>query len=86
MPLDQSAPIDQIDLLLPSIKCAGCIGPVERALHATPGVRSARVNLTKRRVHIEIEPGKTTAEALCSLLDRAGYSARPFDPRLHAAM
>ncbi|MBY8977739.1 cadmium-translocating P-type ATPase [Rhodobacteraceae bacterium NNCM2] len=86
MPLDQSSAQVQIDLLLPGIKCAGCIATVERALNAAPGVLDSRVNLTQRRVRVTARPGATTPDELCALLGDAGYAARPFDAALHAGM
>ncbi len=37
-------------LSLPTAHCAACMVAVEQALQALPGVRSARVNLSLRRV------------------------------------
>ncbi|MCT4682795.1 MAG: heavy metal translocating P-type ATPase, partial [Roseicyclus sp.] len=73
-------PVDATLMLsLPGIHCAGCISGVERALTALPGVRDARVNLTLRRAAVEAEP-EVTAEALCEVLERAGYEAHELDP------
>ncbi len=66
-------------LSLPTAHCAACISDVERALSATPGVRSARVNLTLKRVAVEAEP-EVTAEGLVAVLDRIGYEAHELDP------
>lgn len=65
-------------LSLPRIHCAVCIGDVERALHAVPGVRLARVNLTLRRVTVDA-PGLTAAD-LIPVLGRIGYEAHELDP------
>ncbi|MHA7887686.1 heavy metal translocating P-type ATPase [Roseicyclus sp.] len=73
-------PVDATLMLsLPGIHCAGCISGVERALTALPGVRDARVNLTLRRAAVEAGP-EVTAEALCEVLERAGYEAHELDP------
>ncbi|MCO8145102.1 heavy metal translocating P-type ATPase [Rhodovulum tesquicola] len=66
-------------LSLPTIHCAGCIGAVERALSQAQGVRSARVNLTLKRVSVDAEP-EVTAAALIERLRRAGYEAHELDP------
>ena len=83
MPLDRTATVDEVELLLPDVRCAGCIGPVETALAAVPGVLSARVNLTAKRAKVEIAPAKGNGEELVSTLvaalERAGFTARPFD-------
>ncbi len=69
---------DDIILSLPTIYCAACIADVERALHAHPGVRAARVNLTLRRVTVDA-PGMS-AEDLIPVIERTGYEAHELDP------
>ncbi|GAA0312835.1 heavy metal translocating P-type ATPase [Rhodovulum strictum] len=65
-------------LSLPTVHCAACIGTVERALARHPGVRSARVNLTLKRVSVDAEP-EVTAAALIERLGREGYEAHELD-------
>ncbi|MBY6003508.1 cadmium-translocating P-type ATPase [Salipiger bermudensis] len=65
-------------LSLPTIHCANCIRGVEDALAATPGVRSARVNLTMKRVSVEADAG-LTAEDLIPVVTAAGYEAYELD-------
>ena len=65
-------------LSLPGAHCAACIATVERGLERLPGVRSARVNLTLRRVLVEADP-TVTAEALIPELARLGYEAHELD-------
>ncbi|WP_265501680.1 heavy metal translocating P-type ATPase [Paracoccus beibuensis] len=65
-------------LSLPNAHCALCITQVESALLAQPGVRSARVNLTLRRVTVEA-PGLQAAD-LIPVLARAGHVAHELDP------
>ena len=69
---------EDVILSLPTIYCATCISDVERALHAHPGVKAARVNLTLRRVTIDA-PG-LTAEDLIPVVERTGYEAHELDP------
>ncbi len=68
----------ELVLSLPTVHCATCITDVERALAAVPGVWSARVNLSLRRVSIEA-PG-LAAHDLIPVLDRIGYEAHELDP------
>lgn len=68
----------RIMLSLPSIHCAACISAVERALSKSYGVRSARVNLTLKRVSIEADPEITAADMVMAL-DRIGYEAHELD-------
>ena len=69
----------RILLSLPDIHCAGCIAGAERALNAMPCVRSARVNLTLKRVTVEAAAG-TDARDLAEALTREGYRAQELDP------
>ena len=65
-------------LSLPTIHCANCMRAVEEALTGVPGVRSARVNLTRKRVSVEARPG-LGADDLIPVLRRAGYEAHEMD-------
>ena len=71
-------------LSLPGIHCAACISTVERALARTPGVQSARVNLTLKRAMVEADAG-ITAEELVRVVEGVGYEAHELDPGMLAA-
>jgi len=71
-------------LSLPTAHCAACISTVENAVQAVPGVRSARVNLTLRRVSVEAD-ADVTAERLIGVLKGVGYEAHELDPGLLSA-
>ena len=66
-------------LSLPNIHCAACIGQIEAALRAVPGVQSARVNLTLRRASVTAGAA-VTAGALVAALSAAGHEAHELDP------
>ena len=70
-----------IVLSLPTAHCAVCISDVERELMRVPGVRSARVNLTLKRVSVEAGPEAAPA-LLIERLGRIGYEAHELDPGL----
>jgi Au+-exporting ATPase len=53
--------------------CASCVGRVERALQAVPGVEEASVNLASSQARVR---GKASVEALIEAIQRSGYSAR----------
>ncbi|AWI84081.1 ATPase [Alloyangia pacifica] len=74
----------RLALSLPTIHCAACMTAVESALEKVPGVRSARVNLSQKRVRIEAEP-QMTAEALIPVVEAAGYEAHELDAGTLAA-
>ncbi|MCT4553119.1 MAG: heavy metal translocating P-type ATPase [Pelagimonas sp.] len=67
-----------IVLSLPTIHCAACMSSVERALATVDGVRSARVNLTMKRVSIEADP-ELTAQDVIPVVEGAGYEAHELD-------
>ena len=64
-------------LSLPGIHCALCISQVERTLSALPGVRDARVNLSRKRVRVDA-PG-IAPQVLIDTLAQAGHAAQELD-------
>ena len=71
-----AAPADaRLMLSVPMAHCAVCISTVEQALADVPGVRSARMNLTLKRVSVEAEP-EIDATPLIAALKGAGYEAQ----------
>ncbi len=71
-------------LSLPTAHCAACMSTVENGLQAVPGVQSARVNLTLRRVSVDADP-EVTAESLIPVLAGLGYEAHELDPGMLSA-
>lgn len=71
----------RIILSLPNAAGAQSIFTVEAALQAWPGVVSARVNLTQKRVSVEAE-GTVTAAQLIAVLQAQGQEAHELDPGL----
>ena len=57
--------------------CASCVGRVERALKAVPGVTAAEVNLATQSARVRFTSGTTTPEALAAAATAAGYPAAP---------
>jgi len=66
----------RIELTVAGMTCASCVGRVERALRATPGVISAQVNLATERAQVQVLDG-TDIGALTAAVAKAGYDARP---------
>jgi len=60
------------ELLIEGMTCASCVGRVERALKAVPGVQSASVNLATERASVQ---GSADTAALLAAISKAGYSA-----------
>ncbi len=61
-----------IRLSIVGMSCAGCVGAVEKALAAVPGVTNARVNLVDRTAQVE---GDVVADELIKAVKAAGYDA-----------
>jgi Cu2+-exporting ATPase len=74
----------RIVLSLPGAHGATSISAVETALQALPGVRSARVNLTQKRVSVDTAPDITPTQ-LIAVLATAGHEAHELDPGLLSA-
>jgi Cu2+-exporting ATPase len=71
----------RIVLSVPEAHCAACISTIERALEGVPGVRSARLNLTQRRLSVQADAGVEPA-ALIQRVAATGYAAYELDPSL----
>ncbi|RFC63870.1 heavy metal translocating P-type ATPase [Mesorhizobium denitrificans] len=62
-----------ISLPIDGLTCAACVGRVERALRAVPGVDAASVNLATERASIAIGSG-VARTTLVEAVENAGYS------------
>jgi len=63
-------------LRIEGMHCGSCVGRVERALAALPGVREASVNLANETARVAHVPGLAPVEALVQAIETAGYRAR----------
>jgi Cu2+-exporting ATPase len=59
---------------VPGMRCAGCIGKVERGLAAVQGVAAARVNFSAKRVAVSHVP-ELTGDAIIEELRKLGFEA-----------
>ncbi len=75
-----SVPAQPVELAIDGMTCASCVGRVEKALAAVPGVRSASVNLATERARIELQSGAVPVQALIDAVAATGYTARAVDP------
>ncbi|MCA6295919.1 MAG: heavy metal translocating P-type ATPase, partial [Phenylobacterium sp.] len=69
----------RLDLLVSGAHCAACIARIEGELADTPGVASARLNLSTGRLAVGLEPEGDPGRVVRAL-DRIGYPATPYDP------
>ncbi|CAB3934983.1 heavy metal translocating P-type ATPase [Achromobacter insolitus] len=65
-----------VELSVAGMTCASCVGRVEKALKAVPGVSNATVNLATERASVTATGG-VPASALIQAVAKAGYEARP---------
>ncbi|WER45938.1 heavy metal translocating P-type ATPase [Cupriavidus sp. WKF15] len=78
-------PRETVELDISDMTCASCVGRVERALRAVPGVLDAQVNLATERASVTLLRGAADAGALAAAVARAGYGATPVTEILPAA-
>jgi Cu+-exporting ATPase len=65
-----------VTLEIEAMSCASCVGRVERALAAVPGVLKAEVNLAARSARLRILEGAVAPAALARTATKAGYPAQ----------
>ncbi|KJV25201.1 metal ABC transporter ATPase [Aquitalea magnusonii] len=68
----------QIELAIEGMTCASCVGRVEKALLAVPGVSAATVNLATEKATVTTLTSVSFA-MLAATIDKAGYAAKPVE-------
>ncbi|TXN03366.1 cadmium-translocating P-type ATPase [Methylobacterium sp. WL64] len=78
---DAGYPIPETEsrIAVAGMSCASCVGRVERALAALPGVSGASVNLVTGQAAIRHPEGVVSVGDLVAAVATAGYEARPLD-------
>lgn len=69
-----------LNLLVENLHCAACISKIEGRLKADPGVVSARVNMSTRRLAVSWHAGQSDPAELMRAVQALGYPVTPFDP------
>jgi len=67
---------ETIELAVEGMSCASCVGRIEKALAAVPGVLEAHVNLATEKAQVRHVAGMVDAKALETAVSDAGYAAR----------
>ncbi|HID45587.1 MAG TPA: heavy metal translocating P-type ATPase [Chromatiaceae bacterium] len=70
----------EIHLLVEGIHCAACVWLIEHTLNKLPGVLSARVNLSAKRLLLRWDNERIKLSEIIAALAKVGYAATPFDP------
>jgi Cu+-exporting ATPase len=71
-----SVPEETTVLAIEGMSCASCVGRVEKALKAVPGVTDASVNLATEKATIRHYAGAVTSAAIADAVRGAGYEAK----------
>jgi Cu+-exporting ATPase len=66
----------EVTLEVAGMTCASCVGRVEKALKAVPGVRTAAVNLATERATVRVLDGVADRPALEAAIRATGYTPR----------
>jgi Cu2+-exporting ATPase len=69
-----------IHLLIEGIHCAACVWLIEHTLNPLPGIHSAQVNLSGKRLHVKWHNSTISLSNIIQRLGQIGYSAVPYDP------
>jgi heavy metal translocating P-type ATPase len=68
--------IEVVSLAVEGMTCASCVGRVERALKAVPGVLEASGNLAAGSATVRVPSGAVKTASLIRAVEGAGYEAR----------
>ncbi|MEW8500096.1 MAG: heavy metal translocating P-type ATPase, partial [Candidatus Thiodiazotropha taylori] len=69
-----------IHLLIEGIHCAACVWLIENTLNPVPGIISAQVNLSGKRLHVRWHNSAISLSQIIQRLGQIGYAAVPYDP------
>lgn len=72
---DNTPLVETSTLIADTMYCGTCMISIEDALSRVPGVASARVNLTTKRVSVRYDPRLANVETFIAALDKAGFPA-----------
>lgn len=69
----------RMDLAVEGMSCASCVGRIEAALRAVPGVVDASVNLATEKASVHYFVGAASPSDIEAAVARAGYQARSLE-------
>lgn len=70
----------EIELAVDGIRCTGCIATIEREMASFPGVVSARLNFTDKRLRVAFRSAEANPSGVIGRLSDLGFNAHPFSP------
>jgi Cu+-exporting ATPase len=68
------SPHQRLTITIEGMTCGSCVGRVEKAIHAVPGVAGATVNLATERAEVNFS-GEANPAAVIEAIGKAGYTA-----------
>ena len=71
-----------LHLMVGGLHCAACVWLIENVLARSPGVDSARLNMTTRRLVLKWRTTEADADDLVATITVLGYRLAPYDPVL----
>ncbi|WP_414471611.1 heavy metal translocating P-type ATPase [Microvirga sp. M2] len=70
---NRSAASESLDIPVRGMSCASCVGRVEKAIRAVPGVTAANVNLATERAHVAFAADRADSRAVAEAIRAVGY-------------
>ncbi|MFD2207570.1 cation-translocating P-type ATPase [Kiloniella antarctica] len=74
--------LSQLSLIVDTIHCPSCIRLIEGNLTKLPGIETARVNLSTKRLFVLWDETLTSATSIVKILDDLNFPPTPFNPDL----
>ncbi|MBN2413010.1 heavy-metal-associated domain-containing protein [candidate division KSB1 bacterium] len=80
--------ISHVMISLPTIQCDNCVNTIENAVNNVQGVESVKVDLEKKKAHINYDADKVKTEDIENAITASGYDAndRKRDEQAHDAL
>lgn len=72
----RSPKLDQVDVTVEGITCAGCVAAIESAVASLEGVAHCEVNFANRSAQIRFDAKKTAPTTIFEAVRKAGYGVR----------
>lgn len=73
--------IETLAFSVEGMDCEACALPISSEVQKLPGVRSARVDFSKKELRVTAEAGGPSPQAILAAVKQAGFTASPFVSR-----
>ncbi len=75
--MSAASDLTEAGLLITGMHCNNCVGRVDKAIRAVPGVESTQVDLKTGQAVVKFDPKSTNPQELADAVSKAGYPAKP---------